>query len=87
MKNGRLASLGDPALVGAAFLLSLLGVAMIWSAGQLDVPSAVTGIWKRQALWLAIAALVFVVVSRFPLRWVESLSLAVYSLSIANIDR
>jgi len=82
MKNGRLAWLGDPALVGAAFLLSLFGIAMIWSAGQLDVPSAVTGIWKRQALWLAIAALVFVVVSRVPLRWVESLSLAVYSLSI-----
>lgn len=83
MRNGRLSWLGDPALVGAAFLLSVIGVAMIWSAGQLDVPSIVTGIWRRQALWLAIAAMGFFVVSRVPLRWVESVSLLVYLLSIA----
>lgn len=83
MKNGRLSWLGDPGLVGAAFLLSVIGVAMIWSAGQLDVPSIATGIWRRQALWLAIAAVGFFVVSRVPLRWVESLSLLVYLLSIA----
>lgn len=83
MRNGRLSWLGDPALVGAAFLLSVIGVAMIWSAGQLDVPSIVTGIWRRQALWLAIAAVGFFVVSRVPLRWVESVSLLVYLLSIA----
>lgn len=83
MRNGRLSWLGDPALVGAAFLLSVIGVAMIWSAGQLDVPSIVTGIWRRQALWLAIAAVGFLVVSRVPLRWVESVSLLVYLLSIA----
>lgn len=82
MRSNRLAWLGDPALVGAAFLLSLVGVAMIWSAGQLDAPSAVTGIWRRQALWLAIAAVVFVVVSRVPLRWIESASSLVYLLSI-----
>ena len=83
MKNGRLSWLGDPGLVGVAFLLSVIGVAMIWSAGQLDVPSIVTGIWRRQALWLAIAAVGFFVVSRVPLRWVESVSLLVYLLSIA----
>lgn len=82
MKNGRLLWLGDPALVGAAILLSLVGVAMIWSAGQLDVPSAVTGIWKRQALWLAIAAAVFLVVSHVPLRWVEGGSTVIYGVSI-----
>ena len=83
MKNGRLSWLGDPGFVGVAFLLSVIGVAMIWSAGQLDVPSIVTGIWRRQALWLAIAAVGFFVVSRVPLRWVESVSLLVYLLSIA----
>jgi len=83
VKNGRLSWLGDPGFVGVAFLLSVIGVAMIWSAGQLDVPSIVTGIWRRQALWLAIAAVGFFVVSRVPLRWVESVSLLVYLLSIA----
>jgi rod shape determining protein RodA len=73
---------GDPALVGAAFLLASVGVAMIWSAGQLDVPSAVTGIWQRQAIWLAVAAVVFLGVTRVPLRWVESASSVVYAVSI-----
>ena len=82
MRNGRWLWLGDPALVGVAFLLSLVGVAMIWSAGQLDVPSAVTGIWKRQALWLSIAAVVFLVVSRVPLRWIEGGSSVIYAVSI-----
>ncbi|MFW6085318.1 MAG: rod shape-determining protein RodA, partial [Gemmatimonadota bacterium] len=74
--------LGDPALVGGALLLSLVGVAMIWSAGQLDVPSAVTDIWKRQLLWLGFALVAFAVVSRMPLRWVELASPAIYAVSI-----
>lgn len=74
--------LGDPALVGGAVLLALIGVAMIWSAGQLDVPSAVTDIWKRQLLWFAFALVAFAVVSRVPLRWVEVASPAIYGLSI-----
>jgi rod shape determining protein RodA len=75
--------LGDPALVGGALLLALVGVGMIWSAGQLDVPSVATGIWQRQLAWLAIALAVFAFVSRVPLRWVELASPPAYVLSIA----
>lgn len=76
------ALLGDPLLVGAATLLSLIGVGMIWSAGQLDVPSVVTGIWMRQLLWLVLAIGVFIVTTRIPLRWVESASPILYVVSI-----
>lgn len=73
---------GDAPLVAAALGLSLVGVAMIWSAGRLDVPSAVTGIWLRQLLWLVIAVLVFVVVTRVPLRIVEATSPILYGFSV-----
>lgn len=74
--------LGDPALVGAAVLLATIGVGMVWSAGQLDVPSDATGIWRRQALWLALSLGAFAFVSRVPLRWLELASPIVYGLSI-----
>lgn len=74
---------GDPGLVGGALLLALIGIGMIWSAGQLDVPSIATGIWRRQLAWLLLALFVFAFVSRVPLRWVELASPAAYALSIA----
>ncbi|MGD8496819.1 MAG: rod shape-determining protein RodA [Gemmatimonadales bacterium] len=75
--------LGDPALLGGALLLALIGVGMIWSAGQLDVPSDATGIWRRQVLWLSLSLCAFAFVSRVPLRWVEVASPAVYGVSVA----
>ena len=74
---------GDPGLVGGALLLALIGIGMIWSAGQLDVPSVATGIWRRQLVWLALAIGAFALVSRVPLRWVELASPVAYAVSIA----
>lgn len=37
-----------------ALLLSLFGVAMVYSAGQTDIPTFVAGLYKSQALWLLI---------------------------------
>ncbi len=69
---GRRAPLtGDPVLAGLALALSLVGLAMIWSAGQVDVPSVATGVWRRQLLWLMIAWIAFFAVRRVPMRWVE----------------
>jgi rod shape determining protein RodA len=51
---------GGPLLVGAAWLLSLFGVAMIYSAGVLNIPSPVTqGAWRRQLVWLFLALVGF----------------------------
>jgi rod shape determining protein RodA len=73
---------GDPALVAAALLLSVAGVAMIFSAGQVDIPSSVTGAWRRQAVWMVIAVAGFFLVARIPVRWLEWASPLIYSVSI-----
>jgi rod shape determining protein RodA len=62
----------DPKLVLALLGLSLFGIAMIYSAGVLNVPSPVTrGAWLRQSVWLVLALIAFTLVSRIPLRWFE----------------
>jgi len=78
----RLGSLGDPALLAAALLLAVLGVGMIWSAGQVDLPSAVMGAWRRQLAWLGVAILGFGLASRVPMRWLEWATPWIYAFSI-----
>ncbi len=73
---------GDLQLLGLALLLSVLGLAMIYSAGQVDIPSVATGIWRRQLLWLACALIGFVVISRIPLRWLEWAAPGAYVASL-----
>jgi len=78
----RLGSLGDPALLAAALLLAVLGIGMIWSAGQVDLPSAVMGAWRRQLAWLGVAILGFGLASRVPMRWLEWATPWIYAFSI-----
>ena len=73
---------GDVPLFGLALLLSFLGLAMIFSAGQVDVPSVATGIWRHQLLWLAVALAAFAVVSRVPLRWLEWAAPGAYAAAL-----
>jgi len=66
------ASLGDTTLLLLVLGLSLFGVAMVYSAGQLDVPDpAVQGVWKKQLLFLGISIVVFLIVTRIQVRWLE----------------
>lgn len=67
----RRAWVGDRVIAGLALFLAVAGIAMIYSAGQVEVPSVATGIWIRQSTWLAIALVAFVAVSQVPLRWLE----------------
>ncbi|HKK07663.1 MAG TPA: FtsW/RodA/SpoVE family cell cycle protein, partial [Gemmatimonadota bacterium] len=73
---------GDVQLFGLALLLSGLGLAMIFSAGQVDVPSVATGIWRHQLLWLAVALAGFAVVLRIPLRWLEWVAPGAYAAAL-----
>jgi len=74
---------GDPVLVGAALGLSLFGVAMIYSAGILNVPSPVTqGAWRRQLIWLAVALGVFAAVWKIRPQWIEWAAFPIYALSV-----
>jgi rod shape determining protein RodA len=69
----------DPLFVLTILGLSLFGVAMIYSAGVLNVPSPVTQhVWKRQLLFLGLALAVFTVVTRIHLRWFEWAALPAY---------
>jgi rod shape determining protein RodA len=69
----------DPPLVLTVLGLSLFGVAMIYSAGVLNIPSPVTqDVWMRQLVWVGIALVAFSVISRIPLRWIEWVALPAY---------
>ena len=73
----------DAPLVFAIAGLTLFGIAMIYSAGVVHIPTAVTsGAWIRQSLWFALALVAFSLLSRVPLRWVEWVSVPSYVLSI-----
>jgi rod shape determining protein RodA len=73
----------DPVLVTLALALSVFGIAMIFSAGVLNVPSAVTeGAWRRQLVWLLISLGSFTVVTRIRSGWIEWFSFPAYALSL-----
>jgi rod shape determining protein RodA len=73
----------DPKLVLAIGGLTLFGIAMIYSAGDVHVPNPVTDhAWLRQSLWLVLALAAFTGISRVPLRWIEWVSVPSYILSV-----
>ena len=73
----------DPAFVLAIIGLTLFGVAMIYSAGVVYVPNAVTeNAWVKQCMWFAIAIVAFTMVSRVPLRWLEWVAVPAYVFSV-----
>jgi rod shape determining protein RodA len=73
----------DPELISLALFLSLFGIAMIYSAGVLNVPSAVTeGAWLRQLLWLVVALTAFTIVSRIRTGWIEWVAYPAYIVSL-----
>lgn len=78
-------TVSDPLMVALTLALALFGIAMIYSAGELEIPSSVTGIWQKQAMWLCISVVAFIIVLRIELRWLEWVTPAVYGLSILSL--
>jgi rod shape determining protein RodA len=73
----------DPMLVLAVFIMTLFGIAMIYSAGVVFVPTEVTrDAWIRQGMWFGVALVSFIFISRVPLRWVEWVAVPAYVLAI-----
>jgi rod shape determining protein RodA len=73
----------DPPLVFAIMGLTVFGIAMIYSAGVVYVPNAVTsGAWLRQSLWFVLALGAFTLLSRVPLRWIEWAAVPSYVISV-----
>jgi len=65
------------------FLITGLGIAMIYSAGQVEVRSVATGIWIRQLIWLGVAIVAFFIASRVPPRFIEWFAPWLYGVSLA----
>ncbi|HEX6307909.1 MAG TPA: rod shape-determining protein RodA [Longimicrobiales bacterium] len=77
---------GDPVLVLTVFLLSVFGAAMIYSAGQLEVPDpTVTTAWEKQVIWLGISLVVLFIVMRVPVRWLEWFAVPAYFLGLVAL--
>jgi rod shape determining protein RodA len=72
----------DYPLVITALLLSIFGVAMVYSAGQTDTPTAVARVYKSQMLWLGIGMLGAYGISRSSVRFIEWMTVPAYILSV-----
>jgi rod shape determining protein RodA len=73
----------DPPLVLAVLTLTIFGVAMIYSAGVVNVPNPVTqDAWVRQSVWFVLALVAFSLLSRVPLRWIEWVAIPAYVASV-----
>jgi rod shape determining protein RodA len=75
--------LGDPVLFALVAGLSIFGIAMIYSAGVLDVPSTiVAGLWRQQLLWFVLAMVATPFVLRVPVIWLEWAAQPAYALAL-----
>jgi rod shape determining protein RodA len=73
----------DYPLVLIALALSIFGVAMVYSAGQTDTPTAVARVYKSQIVWLIIGMVGAYGISRSSVRFIEWVTVPAYILSVA----
>lgn len=81
-RETRLGPVGDRPLLAGTLLLTAAGIAMIYSAGVVDFPSVVTGLWTRQLMWAVLAVVGMWMVSRVPLRWLDWAAPWMYAVSV-----
>ncbi len=72
----------DYPLVLTALALSLLGSAMVYSAGRTDVPTYVSGLYKPQIVWLILGLLTAYGVTRTSVRLIQWFTVPAYALSL-----
>lgn len=73
----------DPRLVCAIGGLTLFGIAMIYSAGEVHIPNPITDeAWMRQLLWFGLALAAFTLLARVPPRWIEWAAVPAYVMSV-----
>jgi rod shape determining protein RodA len=68
----------DLKLVVTALLLTIYGVAIVYSAGQTDFRTVATGQWKNQLAWTVIGIVGAFTVSRASVRLIEWLTVPAY---------
>ena len=72
----------DLTLVIVAAILSLYGIAMVYSAGQTDVPTVAKYAYRAQLTWLAIGLVGAFAVSRASVRLIEWMTVPIYGFTI-----
>jgi rod shape determining protein RodA len=72
----------DWPLVISALLLSLYGIAIVYSAGQTDIPTFVARAWRAQLLWFLLALGGAYFMSRASVRMIEWLTVPLYGFTI-----
>jgi rod shape determining protein RodA len=72
----------DYALLGGALALSLFGVAMVYSAGQTDVPTSALHAWVSQSRWLILGLVAAYFVSRGSVRFYEWVATPAYLFTL-----
>jgi rod shape determining protein RodA len=73
----------DYPLLLIALVLSTFGVAMVFSAGQTDIPSKIVDLWQRQAIWFGVALVACWAVMRGSVRLIEWSAWPLYLFSVA----
>ena len=77
---------GDPALAITVIALTCYGIAMVYSAGKIDVPKpGVAHAWRMQLLWLFISMIAMFVVMRVEVRWIEWMAAPLYGLGLLTL--
>ena len=61
-----------------AFALTAFGIAMVYSAGETDLPTFVKGIWRTQAMWFVLGLGAAYAISRTSVRLLEWASVWAY---------
>jgi rod shape determining protein RodA len=72
----------DWPLILTALALSLFGMLMVYSAGQTEMPSFVTRVWKQQLMWFFISLFGAWAITHASIRMLEWLSWPLYAFSI-----
>jgi rod shape determining protein RodA len=75
----------DWPLVIVALLLSVYGIAIVYSAGQTDIATSVGRAWRSQIMWFTLALGVAYAASRCSVRLIEWLTWPAYWLSLAML--
>jgi len=72
----------DRPLFLVTLALSVYGVAILYSAGQTDVPTSISHIWQRQLIWLGLGIVGASFVARLSPRFLEWVTPACYGVSL-----
>jgi rod shape determining protein RodA len=75
----------DWQLVIIALLLSIYGIAIVYSAGQTDILTNVSRLWKSQAVWFLIAIAAAWGTTRFSVRLLDWLTWPAYFITVAML--